>query len=166
MHLLGQTNIWTDGLSMRWLGSLNLKLHFKVFALLCCQWGTPHAFSESIQWPLYITRYEATAAGGPCAFLVDWNVWENIYLFPSSVNSVLFKVCLKLRSFKDRVLLIVPEIDNLVLVSRATAPLSTTNSPGTIRPLGLLLKSFALHVWNFWGSFYTIGLFPDLHRTS
>ena len=111
-YLAGSENSWADALSRGSTNSINWSLSQHMFTSLCNWAGTPDidlfASHSNHKLPLFISRTEMTEAGGPDAFMEDWNTWNFIYLFPPPSTRIMQKVMAHLEDFHGHFLLIAP----------------------------------------------------------
>ena len=111
-HVAGTDNSWADALSRNSMRSVDWSLTEVCFRRLCKWAGTPQvdlfASPSNHRLPLYLTAEFKTPAGGPDAFLSDWNRWDYVYLFPPPDTRTMLEVFRHLEVFRGRVLLVAP----------------------------------------------------------
>ncbi|MPC76382.1 hypothetical protein E2C01_070792 [Portunus trituberculatus] len=157
VHVPGRDNVWANVLSSSDTSSVEWSLNPDVFTNLEELFGLPKldlfATSENHQLQQYITRSVVMATGGLDSFLMDWNTWGFVYLFPPPAMMVMTAVVCKLETFRGRVLLIAPLwkaqpwCQCLLLWCPSPLPLNRLAVRGHgIRQSGI---SSSFHAWSF-----------------
>ena len=159
-HLAGVLNVRVDLLSRGCPVPTEWTLDDQSFGWLQDVWGPFEvdlfATEENRKLPVFVSPYLDTKAAGHNALLLDWNRWQNIYLFPPV--KLLPLVISKLREYKGSGVLIAPNWPRakwfLPLRDFCPRPVPLPNQRLTQTVGGLLFEAPPIlqgqqHAWTF-----------------
>ena len=110
-HIAGVRNVIADGLSRTKPLSSEWSLDDASFQWIVSKFFLPQidlfATAENKKLEAYVSPVPDSQAVAVDAFRVDWNWWDEVYLFPPT--SLLLRVLQVLETFRGRALLITPD---------------------------------------------------------